>query len=125
MGAVAPKTNKQLLSLSVHLINQTVDKAYIKYSSDNTVEVRVTKNNLFWAAMPCSPSDKANNFSVELPTIIGSMYAYKTAQRLYLVRPVSNTQELQKLILSCQNDCYARTKTLLFSHFLGVNGAGA
>jgi len=102
-----------------------MDNAYIKYSSDNTVEVRVTKINFFWVAMPCSPSDKATNFSVELPTIIGSMSAYKTTQGLHPVRSVSNTHELQKLILSCQNDCYVRTKNVLFSHFLGVKAAVA
>jgi len=63
--------------------------SYIKYSSDNTVGVRVTKNNFFWVAMQSSPSDKATNFSVELPTIAGSMSAYKTTQGLYPVRPVS------------------------------------
>jgi len=82
-----------------------MDNVYIKYSSDNTVEIRMTKNNFLWVVMSCSTLDKANSFALQHPSIIGSVSAYKTTQELYPVRPVSNIHELQKLILSCQNDC--------------------
>ena len=54
--------------------------------------------------MPSSPTDKASNISVEHPTFIDRVSAYKTTQGLYRVRPVSNTHELQNLMLSRQND---------------------
>lgn len=95
-----------------------MDNVYIKYSSDNTVEVRVTKSNLFCVVMLSSPRDKATNFSVEHPTIIGRVSAYKTTRGggVHPIRRGADTQEIQNLILSCQNDCYAGIKTVLFSH---------